>query len=384
MGISKTEVNLRRLLAASPQQQNQAKLVHYVATLREQLEQLAEERTTEGLPRISKAMLNDYSEKIETIASKLVNNVPDIQESEKDNERDFVKENPSEIEDKKQIPLSSGLRRRPVPASSTEDRTHELAETDHSSPVKLDAAAHAHIEKHRKLQDDLTDEMVVLAKQLKESSLMMSQSLQNTEKILDSTEKAIEHSLASTGRANVRATAIYSESSKTSCLTWLLMFVMTEHSVSFGVSKRRLIQSDNSTSLGRSSHSGGTSRLFSKNYSTRNNTSTSFWGSDIAKPLEGAAWINHLFGRGSNVRPLSWDTRLKVRIGAARGLNFLHSLEKKIIYRDFKPSNILLDKFWFCTGIYSQVIGLCLAKLFKGDQTHVSTQIVGTYGYAAT
>jgi len=45
--------------------------------------------------------------------------------------------------------------------------------------------------------------------------------------ILDSTEKAIEHSLASTGRANVRATAIYSESSKTSCLTWLVMFVMT-------------------------------------------------------------------------------------------------------------------------------------------------------------
>ncbi|KAJ1438660.1 Vesicle transport protein, Use1 [Sesbania bispinosa] len=227
MGISKTEVNLRRLLASAPQQQNQAKLVHYVATLREQLEQLSEEKTPEGLPRISKAMLNDYSEKIEAIASKLVNNVPDIQASEKDNEKNLVKENPSEIEGKKHIPLSSGLRRRPVPASSTEDRTHEPAETDHSSPVKLDAAAHSHIEKHRKLQEDLTDEMVVLAKQLKESSLMMSQSLQNTEKILDSTEKAIEHSLASTDRANVRATAIYSESSKTSCLTWLVIFVMT-------------------------------------------------------------------------------------------------------------------------------------------------------------
>ncbi|KAK7329715.1 hypothetical protein VNO77_23890 [Canavalia gladiata] len=227
MGISKTEVNLRRLLAAAPQQQNQAKLVHYVATLREQLEQLAEERTPEGLPRISKAMLNDYSEKIETVASKLVNQVPDIQVSEENLEKNFVKENPSEIEEKKQILLSSGLRRRPVPSSSTEDRAHEPAETDQASPVKLDAAAHAHIEKHRMLQEDLTDEMVVLAKQLKESSLMMSQSLQNTEKILDSTEKAIEHSLASTGRANVRATAIYSESSKTSCLTWLMMFVMT-------------------------------------------------------------------------------------------------------------------------------------------------------------
>ncbi|XP_027332838.1 uncharacterized protein LOC113847768 [Abrus precatorius] len=227
MGISKTEVNLRRLLAAAPQQQNQAKLVHYVATLREQLEQLAEERTQEGLPRISKSVLNDYSEKIEAIASKLVSHVPDIQVSEKDIEKNSVKENPSEIEEKKQILLSSGLRRRPVPSSSTEDRAHEPAETDQASPVKLDAAAHAHIDKHRKLQEDLTDEMVVLAKQLKESSLMMNQSLQNTEKILDSTEKAVEHSLASTGRANVRATAIYSESSKTSCLTWLVMFVMT-------------------------------------------------------------------------------------------------------------------------------------------------------------
>lgn len=112
-------------------------------------------------------------------------------------------------------------------ASSTEDRAHEPAETDHLSSVKLDAAGHAHIEKHRKLQDDLTDEMVVLAKQLKESSLMMSQSVKNTEKILDSTEEAIEHSLASTGRVNVRANTIYSESSKTSCLTWLVMFVMT-------------------------------------------------------------------------------------------------------------------------------------------------------------
>ncbi|CAK8564069.1 unnamed protein product [Lathyrus sativus] len=223
MGISKTEVNLKRLLAAAPQQQNQAKLVHYVATLREQLEQLAEEKTPDGLPRISKTTLNDYSEKIEAIASKLVH-VSDIEVSEKDIERN-VKENPSEIEEKK--PMSpSGLRRRAVAASSTEDRAHEPADTDHLSSVKLDAAGHAHIEKHRKLQDDLTDEMVVLAKQLKESSLMMSQSVKNTEKILDSTEEAIEHSLASTGRVNVRANAIYSESSKTSCLTWFVMFVM--------------------------------------------------------------------------------------------------------------------------------------------------------------
>jgi len=35
------------------------------------------------------------------------------------------------------------------PTSSTEERAHELAETDNASPVKLDASAHAHIEKHR-------------------------------------------------------------------------------------------------------------------------------------------------------------------------------------------------------------------------------------------
>lgn len=102
-----------------------------------------------------------------------------------------------------------------------------MKETDTSPSVKLDAGAHAHIEKHRKLQEDLTDEMVVLARQLKQSSLMMSRSVQNTEKILDSTEKAVEHSLASTRHANVRAMKVFSETSKTTCFTWLLIFVMT-------------------------------------------------------------------------------------------------------------------------------------------------------------
>ncbi|KAJ7979374.1 Vesicle transport protein USE1 [Quillaja saponaria] len=227
MGNSKTEVNLMRLLAAAPQQKSQAKLVHYVATLREQLEQLTEERTPEGLPRVSKALVSNYSEKIEAISSKLVAPLPDVKVSEEHFETNSARENPSKVEDKVQSPRSPGLRRRFVVASTNEERTHELTQTDHSAPVKLDAAAQAHIEKHRKLQDDLTDEMVGLAKQLKESSLMMSQSLQNTEKILDSTERAVEHSLASTGRANVRAMKIYSESSKTSCFTWLLIFAMT-------------------------------------------------------------------------------------------------------------------------------------------------------------
>lgn len=46
---------------------------------------------------------------------------------------------------------------------------------------------------------------------------------------------------------------------------------------------------------------------------------------------------------GSHFQPLSWILRMKIALGAAKGLAFLHSAEPKVIYRDFKASNILLD-----------------------------------------
>ncbi|PKI32129.1 hypothetical protein CRG98_047447 [Punica granatum] len=52
---------------------------------------------------------------------------------------------------------------------------------------------------------------------------------------------------------------------------------------------------------------------------------------------------NHLFRRGAR-EPLSWILRLKIAIGAAKGLAYLHQLEDQIICRDFKPSNILPDR----------------------------------------
>ncbi|XVE82398.1 hypothetical protein DITRI_Ditri16bG0001300 [Diplodiscus trichospermus] len=87
---------------------------------------------------------------------------------------------------------------------------------------------------------------------------------------------------------------------------------------------------------------------------------------------------NHLFRRNPAIEPLSWKLRLKIAIGAARGLAFLHTSEK-VIYRDFKASNILLD------GNYNAKISdFGLAKLAPaGGQSHVTTRVMGTYGYAA-
>ncbi|CAM8953981.1 unnamed protein product [Rhodiola kirilowii] len=84
---------------------------------------------------------------------------------------------------------------------------------------------------------------------------------------------------------------------------------------------------------------------------------------------------NHLFRRGP--QPLPWTVRMKVATGAARGLAFLH--DAKIIYRDFKASNILLD-----ADFNAKLSDFGLAKAGPtGDMTHVSTQVMGTQGYAA-
>lgn len=85
----------------------------------------------------------------------------------------------------------------------------------------------------------------------------------------------------------------------------------------------------------------------------------------------------HLFRRVSVTMP--WSTRMKIALGAAKGLAFLHSAERPIIYRDFKTANILLD-----ADFNAKLSDFGLAKDGPmGEQTHVSTRIMGTYGYAA-
>lgn len=86
---------------------------------------------------------------------------------------------------------------------------------------------------------------------------------------------------------------------------------------------------------------------------------------------------NHLFRKAA--LPLSWATRMKIAYGAAKGLAFLHGAQKPVIYRDFKTSNILLD-----SDYTAKLSDFGLAKDGpQGDQTHVSTRVMGTYGYAA-
>ncbi|PWZ07516.1 putative serine/threonine-protein kinase PIX13 [Zea mays] len=89
---------------------------------------------------------------------------------------------------------------------------------------------------------------------------------------------------------------------------------------------------------------------------------------------------NHLFrSRGGNLEALSWSRRLKIATGAARGLAFLHSSEKQVIYRDFKASNILLD-----SDFTAKLSDFGLAKNGpSAGKSHVTTRIIGTYGYAA-
>ncbi|KAK4800936.1 hypothetical protein SAY86_021423 [Trapa natans] len=88
---------------------------------------------------------------------------------------------------------------------------------------------------------------------------------------------------------------------------------------------------------------------------------------------------NHLFRRGTYFQPLSWSLRMKIALDAAKGLAFLHNAEPKIIYRDFKTGNILLD-----SSYNAKLSDFGLARDGPtGDKSHVSTRVMGTYGYAA-
>ncbi|XP_028773633.1 probable LRR receptor-like serine/threonine-protein kinase At2g23950 [Neltuma alba] len=76
---------------------------------------------------------------------------------------------------------------------------------------------------------------------------------------------------------------------------------------------------------------------------------------------------------------LDWNTRKKIAIGAARGLLYLHEqCDPKIIHRDVKAANVLLDEY------YEAIVGdFGLAKLLDHADSHVTTAVRGTVGHIA-
>ncbi|KAL9279891.1 putative receptor-like protein kinaseRLK-Pelle-RLCK-V family [Arabidopsis thaliana] len=86
-----------------------------------------------------------------------------------------------------------------------------------------------------------------------------------------------------------------------------------------------------------------------------------------------------LRGDNQNHEYLTWEARVKILIGTAKALAYLHeAIEPKVVHRDIKSSNILIDdKF------NSKISDFGLAKLLGADKSFITTRVMGTFGYVA-
>ncbi|KAF3452414.1 hypothetical protein FNV43_RR02847 [Rhamnella rubrinervis] len=96
--------------------------------------------------------------------------------------------------------------------------------------------------------------------------------------------------------------------------------------------------------------------------------------------MSGGSLDNHILDLGQNKKALDWFTRIKIALGAAKGLEYLHeSANPPVIYRDLKSSNILLDE-----SFNPKLSDIGLAKNNRsGDKMPASSRVMGTFGYSA-
>eukprot|EP00268_Persea_americana_P030922 TRINITY_DN2_c2_g3_i1.p1 TRINITY_DN2_c2_g3~~TRINITY_DN2_c2_g3_i1.p1 ORF type:complete len:1013 (-),score=123.92 TRINITY_DN2_c2_g3_i1:291-3329(-) len=95
--------------------------------------------------------------------------------------------------------------------------------------------------------------------------------------------------------------------------------------------------------------------------------------------MENNSLARALFGPEEQQLKLDWPTRHRICVGIARGLAYLHEESRlKIVHRDIKATNVLLDK-----DLIPKISDFGLAKLDEEENTHISTRIAGTIGYIA-
>ncbi|CAL5412410.1 unnamed protein product [Camellia sinensis] len=95
--------------------------------------------------------------------------------------------------------------------------------------------------------------------------------------------------------------------------------------------------------------------------------------------MENNSLARALFGPKEWQLNLGWPSRLRICVGIARGLAFLHEESRlKIVHRDIKATNVLLDG-----DLNPKISDFGLAKLTEDDNTHISTRVAGTIGYMA-
>eukprot|EP00253_Pinus_taeda_P015558 PITA_15558 len=98
----------------------------------------------------------------------------------------------------------------------------------------------------------------------------------------------------------------------------------------------------------------------------------------VYEHMSGGTLRDHLYGSRAENSDLNWKRRLKIALDAAQGLEYLHvGCNPKIIHRDVKTANILLD-----TNLNGKLADFGLSKMtIDGEATHVTTVVKGTFGY---